>query len=1665
MEVTTKIFTMNSKGELQNAYSPLQNLVSDEKQLGDFRSDKLKFDKFTPVDIIVTDEYDGSENLIINDDHNFPKLINTRFSVQENKTFNIPIHSGNNVLNIYDNQTFDIDTQLLKLYNKIPTLTFNGIGHGGSMKCGSYIFYFKLADSDNNLTNIVQESGIVQIHMGVPNTAKIRMGQEDENAEKTVSFTLSDLDEGFDYVRVFYERVSTDESQAIVNQFYMIDQNFPIRNKKCEILLTGAEPSVQITKSDIQNEYADIQTAKTQAVVDNTLFLGNVSAYEQDYHALQEIAWRIIPSIVTDKNIGSINTDDYSFTNGVFYNMKNVYQNVGYWPDELYRFGIVFIYENNILSPVFNIQGCDLSKYPTESANPNENYTEWVKNFFEPKPSYYKRDSEPDDFFFNKTNLMNSKGVIKFPVVDSFKETSSGLVTPNILGIKFDFQYIIRKNCNSTDPATLEASSVSDLLKKHHIKGFFFVRQKRIPTIIAQGVVVGLTGRYNGCIPVIQNNTQEYVTKSFLGPGRTLQSQGATVKVESDVETKALFVPDYEIDTPTLNQIFTGQKFQLTSVYNIGFRQGSNIHHYYTKKINDIPDKLVKGNIKLTGVQKETKIITDGENYFSTLAGNPHEPYKTEDVNYIWNKTRPQILTTSTSLIRGNWGSYVGISSGDFNYGDVVNIKLNDWENEETLELEFQKRFSDYSFYSAITDRKDIRKVFKSPATDTYNITCYRGDCFQSVFTHRVMSNFIDPELPTNDKIVDPSCWAKNYAVRCTAEILGTAHSNLTSDSDGWYIPSPVNKKSAIVSLIFGILTGNIGTIIRSATELSQAEQENSDQLQFANEIAQAFEVYVGDDNTLGKGANPEVDEDQIDENSTIQEIISKGHIKKVNPKEQEQSGGFNLKAIFKSDDKWELHGLASINRADVNAVSFGQWITFPICSRYNLALRDIEFKNATEEASLRQKRSFYPLEEINPQNHMLESEAMNGAAKVSLSSNSHPAYTTVPYIKQEYFNRIYWSKPNVAEQFINSYRIIFKDQYREYNKEFGAITKLVPLGNKLLVVFQHGLGILPVNRSAQSEQESSPYLSSKSVLPTQVDTLTKDYGSMWKDSVIVTPSGIVYGVDTVAKKIWRTNGENLEFISDHKFSKFLNEWINLSEYDFNEYQGHINVKAHYNEFKHDVMFTYYKDIPLDSEGKEVDLSGNLVLEDTEDPRSKIASWRTGKTWNLCYNEVLQQWTTFYDWYPIESCNIDNIFFSFDKEQIDNTLNLTDKIDNFIEPEGAVSYSTNKCFLDKAFTNSCKVYIMDDEVDFTSTANYLSFYCKGNVDIYGAMNYPIVISNSGMDSGWNFYVCRKSEELMHISTDKKVYISEIREWDELVDENEKLNLAYYRMRDSEGNKMLLWKHGQSGLYDNQGKIRPTHWYGKQHEFNVEFVVNQDAQIQKIFNNLKIISNKTAPNKFEYEIVGEGYDWYELKPVILWINKKSTNKQDFERLYQEVLTKSYNDLRNEYLDFPELFGYEGRTIKKIPFLHLETCDKHGRQDKSYHQDTDYWDTLIPDVNHSFNYSFNTSETILVEDDQLNEQRVHTEQLGNDVKKYGRLRGNMQYLEDLWDIEMRPIKFKWAYAEKDRYNRWELKFIPSKESRHRDKYLKVRVRYSGEDLTVIQGIITMFDYSMA
>jgi hypothetical protein len=89
------------------------------------------------------------------------------------------------------------------------------------------------------------------------------------------------------------------------------------------------------------------------------------------------LSLRVIPyfSIREEsERIGHICTEDYHnfqslrgkhiqdplYFGNEYYNTKNIYYNVGYWNEEYYRLGIVYIYDDGSLSPVFNILGYDM---------------------------------------------------------------------------------------------------------------------------------------------------------------------------------------------------------------------------------------------------------------------------------------------------------------------------------------------------------------------------------------------------------------------------------------------------------------------------------------------------------------------------------------------------------------------------------------------------------------------------------------------------------------------------------------------------------------------------------------------------------------------------------------------------------------------------------------------------------------------------------------------------------------------------------------------------------------------------------------------------------------------------------------------------------------------------------------------------------------------------------------------------------------------------------------------------------------------------------------------------------------------------------------------------------------------------------------------------------
>jgi len=150
-------------------------------------------------------------------------------------------------------------------------------------------------------------------------------------------------------------------------------------------------------------------------------------------------------------------------------------------------------------------------------------------------------------------------------------------------------------------------------------------------------------------------------------------------------------------------------------------------------------------------------------------------------------------------------------------------------------------------------------------------------------------------------------------------------------------------------------------------------------------------------------------------------------------------------------------------------------------------------------------------------------------------------------------------------------------------------------------------------------------------------------YGSQWAESVVKTPY-YIYGIDAARKKIWKTNGVQFEIISDFRIEQFLINNLTLPENDILPCLAIKNIASHYNANKSDVIFTFYtrpfewKDV-TDKCGKII---GHEPILSTE-IQDELA-------WSICYNEILQKFETFYSWIPLVSANIDNEFYSFDRE-------------------------------------------------------------------------------------------------------------------------------------------------------------------------------------------------------------------------------------------------------------------------------------------------------------------------------------------------------------------------------------------------------------------------------
>lgn len=709
-----RVFRINRDIQIEDKLIPKGSLV-------DLDTDLLNFDLNHPVNIVTQPSYDGSVNLILNDGLNKPKLINNRFSPTGMDTYKIVDREGDNDTNIYDEDTFETEVSLYKKVNNIVNLTFTGLSNDGMLPVGNYVFYFKLADADGNETDFIQESGIVTCHVGNLNDPmSIQGGIENENSHKSVNFLITSIDSSYDNLVVYYTRSSASVNKQEITQSFKIFKHFPIYNGIAKVSITGYEDRQEVPINDINVQYNVVDNAATQETCQNMLFLGNIKNQEIPYQELTDLSLRLELQLNDENNIGFVD-QNYHDEKGSYeyYNVSNIYYKLGYWNDEIYRLGVVYIMKDYTLSPVFNLRGVD-------SLTLNTQYDQY---------DMYTDQGDRSYITYNKDNYK----------LKNLNENAKGVFRIKYSGNQFKTDGIVPLGFNIVIP-----NIVKQELKKY-TNGFFLVRQKRIPTILCQAVNIGLD--LCSHLPTIPTENG-YLMERFLNDDRVIThnfNDRITYVNQEDISVgSSAICPEYELKQEYFNNLFTTSKYPVNIAYkfkNSNFKLKKR-HLYNLEYLEQVNNKEFNEYF-ITGVQDDIKAIKGKNFIFSSRAGDATELFR---FSYINRENKDKY---ASNLVRGSFGPYLGLEN--FNTEtSLLNIRISGYD-EFLMDKYYQIRYQDSSPFYAIMDRISWDSV-----TDVYK-NIFRGDCFIGNFTHRMNRNFQDSSAPINDQIVDINTWKDNF--------------------------------------------------------------------------------------------------------------------------------------------------------------------------------------------------------------------------------------------------------------------------------------------------------------------------------------------------------------------------------------------------------------------------------------------------------------------------------------------------------------------------------------------------------------------------------------------------------------------------------------------------------------------------------------------------------------------------------------------------------------------------------------------------------------------------------------------------------------------------------------------------------------------------------------
>jgi hypothetical protein len=111
------------------------------------------------------------------------------------------------------------------------------------------------------------------------------------------------------------------------------------------------------------------------------------------------------------------------------------------------------------------------------------------------------------------------------------------------------------------------------------------------------------------------------------------------------------------------------------------------------------------------------------------------------------------------------------------------------------------------------------------------------------------------------------------------------------------------------------------------------------------------------------------------------------------------------------------------------------------------LGLRSFDRSYLDEQALLGNPRGFYPVSGLSTKssNKIEDSYILNDGYNATVGNKLNVAVDDLPYIKDQFDNRIMFSNIQSEDEFKNGYRIFQGMSYKDIDRQYGAIVKMFP--------------------------------------------------------------------------------------------------------------------------------------------------------------------------------------------------------------------------------------------------------------------------------------------------------------------------------------------------------------------------------------------------------------------------------------------------------------------------------------------------------------------------------------------------------------------------------------------------------------------------------------------